>query len=518
MLASKNFLAARLGLIACFAGTVLAAGSWAVACPFCSAVQQTLRQEMAAMDAVVIAEAIEGTTRDEETGEVPLKVVRVLKGDSMVKVGTVVRTVYYGSVDPGRRFMLSGVEPSQLMWSSPLPVDERSEQYLAKLLQLPDDELQRLRFYQEYLEDPSPMLARDAYDEFAITPYPVLLKLKPDMDHDQLVQWIKDPEMSAERRRLYLVMLGVCGSEKDVPMLDSMLRSSQKSARAGLDSLVACYLTLAGQEGLKTIDELFLENKQAPYADTYAAIMALRFHGTESDKIPRAALVKSLHHVLERTDLADLVIPDLARWGDWTVIDRLVELFRSADADNNWVRVPVVNYMRACPLPEATEAMETLKSIDPEAVKRANTFFAEPIAPAEKSPSTSALEPTDRFGKIAIDAGGLSKTSPSKTSRAAVGEKRVAARSTGAPSTGALATSALATGALATRLAGPVASANSIVPTAIPASVPGLVTPNLSSILCVLASVAGSLMITAYLVISGGPQPQLSVIRNRLDR
>ena len=48
------------------------------------------------------------------------------------------------------------------------------------------------------------------------------------------------------------------------------LRSTQKSTRGGLDALVACYLTLAGEKGLKLVDELFLANNQAPYADTYA--------------------------------------------------------------------------------------------------------------------------------------------------------------------------------------------------------------------------------------------------------
>ena len=101
------------------------------------------------------------------------------------------------------------------------------------------------------------------------------------------------------------------------------------------------------------IDELFLANQKSPYADTYAAIMAIRFQGTEGDVIPRSALVESLHHVLDRKDLADLVIPDLARWSDWSQIDRLTKLFIEADPENNWVRVPVVNYLRACPEPAA---------------------------------------------------------------------------------------------------------------------------------------------------------------------
>jgi hypothetical protein len=165
--------------------------------------------------------------------------------------------------------------------------------------------------------------------------------------------------------------------------------------------LIACYLTLAGEKGLPLVDELFLANKKAPYADTYAAIMAVRFHGTEGDVLPRSALVESLHHVLDRKDLADLVIPDLARWSDWSQIDRLVDLFVKADADNNWVRVPVINYLRACPLPAAKNALKKLEAIDPESVRRANTFFSIPVPSREtgKSESSSSVD-QDTEGKF----------------------------------------------------------------------------------------------------------------------
>lgn len=331
------------------------------------------------MDAVVIAAATQSDqTRNKDTGEVMMKIEKVLKGSDLVKEGQEVRAVYYGDVSLGRRFMLSGVDPPELQWSC-LPLSERAESYVAKVTQVADDPLERLRFYHQYLQDEESMLARDAYDEFAIAPYSVIKKLAPELDRDQLVQWISDPELATDHKRLYLTMLGVCGDEKDLPFLEQMLRSTQKSTRGGLDALVACYLTLAGENGLPLVDELFLANQQAPYADTYAAIMAVRFHGTEGDVVPRSALVESLHHVLDRKDLADLVIPDLARWSDWSQIDRLTELFISADADNNWVRVPVVNYLRACPLPAAAEALKKLEQIDPESVRRANTFFSIPV-------------------------------------------------------------------------------------------------------------------------------------------
>lgn len=393
-------LAARFALVGGLLGFLALAvpTTLAVACPFCSAVSQTIRQEMEVMDAVLIAETTDKPVRNEETGAVTFKVVKVLKGADLVK-DQEVTAVYYGDLVPGRRFLLSGVDPPQFQWSC-MPLTKESEDYVLKMAALPDDPLERLKFVQNYLQHPETLLNRDAYDEFATTPYPVVQALKPFMNHDQVVQWIQDPEMPADRRRLYLTMLGVCGSEKDAPMLEGMLKSADSAQRTGLDALIACYLLLAGESGLKLVDEQFLANPDAPYADTYAAIMALRFHGTEADKIPRSTLVKSLYHVLDRKDLSDLVIPDLARWGDWTQIDRLVKLFMEAEADNNWVRVPVVNYLRACPKPEAAEALEKLREIDPESVRRASSFFAIPVPPAPEKPATSFL-PQDRDERFA---------------------------------------------------------------------------------------------------------------------
>ena len=34
--------------------------------------------------------------------------------------------------------------------------------------------------------------------------------------------------------------------------------------------------------------------------------------------------------MLDRPELADLVIPDLARWKDWASMDRLVQMFKDA--------------------------------------------------------------------------------------------------------------------------------------------------------------------------------------------
>ncbi|WP_231742182.1 hypothetical protein [Stieleria varia] len=367
--------------------------SVANSCPFCSAVKQTIRQEAAAMDAVVIASAVESDiTVDPATGIIQMKIEQVLSGDKHVQAGQVVKAVYFGRAEIGRRFLLSGVDPPKLEWTC-MPITKATEKYIVDSFALPDDDAARLRYYMQFLENDEEMISRDAYDEFASAPYDAVKKIKDDMDHEQLVKWLQESDIGPERKRLYFTMLGVCGTEKDLPMLEDMLRGTRTNMTSGLDALVACYLTLAGEKGLPLINELFLADHKAPFSHAYAAIMAIRFHGTEGDVIPRSALVESLHLVLERKELADMVIPDLAKWNDWSQIDRLVQLFKESDEENNWVRVPIVNYLRACPLPKAKDAVKELEEIDPESVRRASVFFPIPVPVRDNKGGTSSVTP-----------------------------------------------------------------------------------------------------------------------------
>ena len=240
----------RFALFAALLAAVCLTIRPAQACPFCNAVSQTLRQEMAAMDAVVIGTALESdATRNKETGEVLMRIEQVLKGDELVAAKQEIKAVYYGDVTAGRRFLLSGVDPPNMQWSC-LPLSRRAEKYVVdRHRRCPITRWIVCGFTRTFCRTEESMLARDAYDEFALAPYDSVRALGPEMNHDQLIEWIRDPEMSTDRKRLYLTMLGVCGNEKDLPFLEELLRSTQKSTRGGLDALIACYLTLLGREG-----------------------------------------------------------------------------------------------------------------------------------------------------------------------------------------------------------------------------------------------------------------------------
>ncbi len=373
--------------------------STAQACPFCSAVQMTYTEEIDAADMAVLAELVEPPASSGEldaldpeaaadAARAKFRVVEVLKGESLVKPNEQIETLYFGDGAVGTRFLIMGIEPPDAQWSTPIEVSPRVEEYIHEMLSLGREDVARLLHAIHFLEDEEEALRRDSYDEFAKTPYDRVKMLRGQINHDQLVAWIQDIETPASRQRLYFTLLGVNGSESDLPMLEEMITSDDKKRKTGLDSMIACYVQLGGPDMLPLIEEEFIRNEEAEYTDTYAALMALRFHGQETDVVPKERLVQTFRLMLDRPKLADLVIPDLARWEDWEAIPQMVELFKNADKSTSWVRVPVVNFLRACPLPEAQVQLEELAKIDPDAVKRASTFF--PLSGSTNKPGTDA--------------------------------------------------------------------------------------------------------------------------------
>ena len=390
----------------------------AAACPFCSAVSLTFAQEIDQSQAAVVARLVKppdaaalGPRADGPLPKGLFEVVEALKGADLLEAAGLVgadakpiETIYLDQKPVGSLFLLLAVEPPQLVWSSPIAISEKAVGYIKQLAGLPASGPDRLAFFQKHLEDPDEVLARDAYDEFAIASYADLKGLEDRMDPSQLLRWIEDPKVQSSRRRLYATMLGVCGTRADAERIGRILEGKDlgetaTEVRSGLDALIACYATLVGEEGLDLVDRLFLDRsrKDVPFTETYAAVMALRFLGEEQGIVPRERVLRSLRLLLEEPKLADLVIADLARWEDWSAIARVVELFEKATDENIFVREPVVNYLRACPKPEAAEAITRLEKIDPGAVKRAATLagFAGALAvkpPAAKEGDGEAAE------------------------------------------------------------------------------------------------------------------------------
>ncbi len=382
------------------------------ACPFCSAVAMTFSDQLNSNDIAVVAKLIEiPPPSDDPNADFPkaeFEIEQVLKGKKFVGESMTFKTQLVGNYPIGQKFLVMGVDPPKVSWTTPMKATDRVFKYLSDIQTLPEKGPERLIFFQDFFEDKESVLAFDAYDEFAQAPYEDLIAMKDQMDREKIIGWINNPETSVSRRRLYFTMLGVCGKPEDTQLLEDLINSGSRKKRAGLDALIACYLTLKGEDGVDLIEKTFLEDQEVDYVDTLAAVSALRFHGTEVEVIPKKRIVVAIRHLLDRPKMADMIIPDLARWKDWSVMERLVQMFKDADSDSNWLRVPVITYLRACPKPEAKQYIEELRKIDPESVQRADFFLGvgdsdddwdneeekDTETPSEEEPEKKTSEPS----------------------------------------------------------------------------------------------------------------------------
>lgn len=345
-------------------------------CPFCTAVSQTFRQEMAQTDVVVLASFLSAQSDSVATFEVK----RIFKGGELAAVGSTFSANFFGEAKADQSFIVMGVGPNEILWSAPLKANDKVQAYFDEVLKLPTDNSKaRLKFFISQLSNSDPTIARDVFDEFASASYAEMIELKDQYDREQLLKWIQDVTISPDRRKLYMVMLGICGKVEDADILEQLMKSDDVNRQAGLDALIACYLTLKGEKGLPLIEEKYLAKENIPYLEIYSAITAIRFHGSDARVIDRKRLAKSFHIILDRPKFADLVIPDLARWEDWTQMDKIVQLFMDAEKnETQFVKEQVIKYLRVCPLPEAAKHLAVLKEMDPATYRRAVQFFPLP--------------------------------------------------------------------------------------------------------------------------------------------
>jgi hypothetical protein len=427
---------------------LLVAEPFARACPFCQASMQTLSQEITSADVALIAELVEAMPTSSPEGDVgqalpaaKFRVLDVLHGEDKLDGAKEISVVYFGEEAPDKKFMitgLAGVTGPGLDWTTPVPLSEPAVDYVKKLPTVPATGADRLAFFQEYLENDDRLLAQDAYDEFARMPYADVVALGPRMDREKILQWIDDASVGPSSRRLYLTMLGVCGKPEDVGMLerlmnydylvmkpaiaavvatgaiaspaasaaglglvDEIIHAEERRKRESLDAMIACYLKLKGPAGLALVNELFLANPNVEFKHLHSTIMALRFHGEETDVLPREKLLESMRLALDHRDFADQVIPDLTRWEDWEVMPRLVKMFKDSPQDD-WIRQPVATYLIVAAEAEGdagvkgAEALTEVDALDHETVDRARKLSAFGfLQRASASPAATPADGTD---------------------------------------------------------------------------------------------------------------------------
>lgn len=396
-----------LGTLMAWLVQCLASSSLAIACPFCSAPTVTLSERRAWADAMVVTRYL-GEVVEKRAGAeaVPMKLQRfgrVSIDPDHLACPREIRVEMSKVTTPAECYLLFGVRMPDWQWSDPLPASAAVVTYIRNAPPpTPAQESstgpsQRLLYFLRHLEHHDQIVAEDAYGEFANTDYEVIAELKGELSRDSLRKWLISPTTPSSRRGLYGLLLGLCGTDEDARLMERLIEAHQgEEIRMGIDGIMGGYLLLTGEAGLNYLERTKIRPADAPFTELYAALQALRFAWQYAeDTIPLAAVRRTMRAALHREDVADLIIADLARWKDWELQPRLMELYGQPGYDSSAMRRAIVRFMAVSSRQKPTGNPETdqfivaggryleeLRRREPGVVKDASRFLV-PIS-AEK--------------------------------------------------------------------------------------------------------------------------------------
>lgn len=374
------------GLFCCLLVTLLS--TKLTACPFCPGASVPLTEKLTHAPTVCLVrwkEAEVGTIA--KPGHTVYKVLKVVKQSQGTRYqpGSLITINRDHSGKPGEPFLLTGTQGPNPLWENPTVITPASYSYIMRAPSLQQPTTERLRYFLKFLEHKDTIVANDAFSEFANAPFEDIIPLAEELPREKLHHWLSSKSTPAPRLGLYGLLLGLCGQAEDIRFMEQKISVPAQGIRAGIGGLMSGYLMLTGSKGLDHLERTKFRQKNTSPNELFAARDAVAFMWTyqrDGKRIPPERLRQSMRILLDRPDLADLVIADLARWQDWSVMDRLVSLYDADDYDYKAIRKAIVRYLlvasRDTDPGTATRARKYLDRIrgrDPQLVKRAERFY-----------------------------------------------------------------------------------------------------------------------------------------------
>lgn len=395
----RSSCVSRIIPIALSFAALLTATSIAPACDLCGVPTPTLAEMLAQADAVVQAQWIgnekgkdangPGTTIFEVTIVVRDKGNKLKPRDQITVAGQT-------AGKKGEFFLFVGRQTDKLEWDSPQKVSEAGFKYLVEAPALEAPPVERLAYFLKFLEFPDNFVANDAFAEFVRAPFEDIILLKDQLPREKLRRWLLAPKVPEGRRGLYGLMLGLCGEPADVKLLEEIIVRPAQETRPGIEGIMGGYLLLAGERGLEFIEKTKFQNREIVTSETYSAMQAVRFlWANGGGQFSHVRVQQSARLLLDNADFTELVVADLARWKDWSVTPKLMEMYGVGQFNDSGTKKAIVRFLltaasdtgppagEAADNPqagpphviEAKKCLETLRERDPKTVSQVEKFF-----------------------------------------------------------------------------------------------------------------------------------------------
>ncbi|WP_166825429.1 hypothetical protein [Thalassoroseus pseudoceratinae] len=366
-----------------------------MACPFCAPTDPTLSERVSQSDAASLGQWVEAQEMDGSKGaETKFAVLSHLKFPEKVKPATI-HVPEFVRGQTGDLFLLLGqLDPdseSIILWERPEAITETAFQYVNQAPAPETAPAKRLPYFHRFLEFSDPLIGDDAYAEFAKAPYEAVFAARESYSREKLRKWLTSEDVLAPRRGLYGLLLGLVGNDEDAQLLKQLIDDQSDSVRLGIDGVMAGFVLLRGNDGLRYLRLKIFEDPKTPITDVHAGLTAMRFLWRSGPPdISRDIIKETVHGALDRPEAADLAIADLARWKDWSVQEELMTLYHKKDTENPLgqiaTRRAIIRYLLASSLDDdakdqpqhveqAKQYIEEIRKSDPRGVAAAERIF-----------------------------------------------------------------------------------------------------------------------------------------------
>ena len=369
----------RAAIFAAFL-TVAAQSASALACPFCMADEPTLAQRRESADGVALGEAAGGRNNGKSQA---FQLHTIFKGPpDLKKRGEVAVDASPAKAGSLAILFATATDKRDRVdrwdWETAF-ANEALLGYFAAAPDLRQPAAKRLAYFLRYLEHADHEIARDAYLEFAHAPYEDVIRVADRFDFAQVRAWLENPQVPEERKGLYGLVLGMATREEDRAANRTLLRrlmdQDRAEFRSGFDGVLAGYLLLAGEAGLKSIEQKYFDDGLAKHGDIRHAMNAARFYYEFGPAENRGGVARAVARLVDRPAFAAAAITDLARWEHWQVLEQVAALYGRQGFADGPTRRAIIGYLDACPKPEASAAIERLRARDPSGVADAEKML-----------------------------------------------------------------------------------------------------------------------------------------------
>jgi hypothetical protein len=354
--------------------------------------------------AVVFVERGPETGPQGKHGPTTYRVLEICKDDlKLTSTGADLQVDVDTDIQPGGTGLLLGMEKDEVRSWIPFQAISRSAwDYICKLPQNKLTDEERAAHFTAYLAHDERLVSGDALTQLIHVEIPLVAKHVDDAMHARLSERVAQKAVSPMLRDYYGHLLGLIGDDDDRRLLRDLALRETSDYRIEGQGMITGYMALAGEQGLKELEEQKLFRPDVVFSEQLAVVNAVKFCSRYvPERIPRVRLGQTLLLLTDRPELCDLGFAHLMRMNDWRGIEKVLPIYEAQPTAPSTKRV-MIRYLHVAAHPElanvekptpaqqtqATGVLETLRKREPELFDEALKFFQPKQIPTADSPMT----------------------------------------------------------------------------------------------------------------------------------